>query len=56
MIYNYRANSEIIFSSKKSEGNREFDENILIDLFKREMLFWKIWRKIRQSIIPDFES
>ena len=32
------ANSEIIFSSKKSEGNREFDENILIDLFKREVM------------------
>lgn len=32
------ANSEIIFSSKKSEGNRTFDENVLIDLFKQEVL------------------
>lgn len=32
------ANSEIIFSSKKSEGNRTFDENVLIDLFKQEVM------------------
>lgn len=31
-------NSEIIFSSKKSEGNRTFDENVLIDLFKQEVM------------------
>lgn len=31
-------NSEIVFSSKKSEGNRTLDENILIDLFKQEVL------------------
>lgn len=30
--------SEILFSSKKSEGNRELDENILIDLYKQEVL------------------
>lgn len=42
MIYNYRANSEIIFSSKKSEGNGEFDENILIDLFKEVLIMGKL--------------
>ena len=31
-------NSEIVFSSKKSEGNRTLDENVLIDLFKQEVL------------------
>lgn len=30
--------SEFIFSSKKSEGQRNLDENILIDLFRREVL------------------
>lgn len=30
--------SEIIFSSTKSEGKRTLDENILIDLFKQEVL------------------
>ena len=32
------ANSEIIFSSRKSEGNRTFEENILIALFKQEVI------------------
>ena len=31
-------NSEIIFSSKKSEGKQNLDENILIDLFKQEVM------------------
>ncbi len=32
------ANSEIIFSSRKSEGNRSLDENVLIALFKQEVI------------------
>lgn len=37
-------NSEIIFSSKKSEGNRKLDENILIDLFKQEVMNHCNWQ------------
>lgn len=36
--------SEIIFSSTKSEGKRTLDENILIDLFKQEVLNHRGWQ------------
>lgn len=36
--------SDFIFSSAKSEGNRELDENVLIDYYNHEVLYRKFWR------------
>lgn len=42
LIILFRA--DFIFSSAKSEGNRELDENVLIDYYHHEVLYRKFWR------------
>lgn len=36
--------ADFIFSSAKSEGNREIDENVLIDYYNQEVLYKKFFR------------
>lgn len=46
--------SEVVFSSKQSEGKRDVDKNIIIDYFNREVML-KGWRRKNIFVVEDLD-